>query len=68
MSFRMRNPCEKVYKKPPSISVQTNKNVTKNVTNNVTVKSSDEKNNDQFSVGDDTVVFDMETGLWKIKK
>lgn len=66
MSFRMRNPYEKYYKTPQPISVPEPK---KNVTKNVTVKSPDkDEKNDQFSVGNDTIVFDKETGLWKIKK
>ena len=66
MSFRMRNIGEKFYKKPQYILVpQPEKNVTKNVT----VKSPDKDEKiDQISVGNDTIIFDKETGLWKIKK
>lgn len=73
MSFRMRKPYEKVDKltsqprnnKPTYTADKDVRIVVKPVQNN---QQPTQEVFDQFNVGDDTIIFDSETGLWKIKK
>ncbi len=59
MTFRMRN--IKTSKYPPTV-ISKNTNVkSKQVNDELTER------NEQFKVGDDIIIYDKESGLWKVK-